>query len=132
MLCYCYVRGRSLPQRRLVLQWGGAFAWYEVDSHFGTVFLPVVRQGNGLVVSFHAVCGHGHPGTRGDRLQDGDVIHSLPITVMYLELPPIRGEARYPSEVVAALWEGFDKDRSVFRLYATPPPHLNKPNENHS
>jgi hypothetical protein len=60
-----------------------------VDSYFGPVFLPVINQGNGMVDSFHAVYGHSHPGTLGDRLQDGDVIHGLPITVVYLELLPV-------------------------------------------
>jgi hypothetical protein len=52
-----------------------------VDSYFGAVFLAVIHQGNGMVISFHAIYSHSHPGIRGGRLQDGDVIHGLTMAV---------------------------------------------------
>jgi hypothetical protein len=93
-------QARMFTQRRLVLQFGGVLAGGDMDSHLGRVFLLVIHQGNGIVFSFYAVYGHSHPGLRGGRLQNPDVIHRLPITVVYLEFLPIYREAGRETEFV--------------------------------
>jgi len=59
-------------------------------SYLDRVLLTVINKGNGLVVSLDAIDCHSHSAIRGARLQDGDVIDGLPISVVDLGCLPIR------------------------------------------
>lgn len=70
------------------------------DPHLGPVFLMVVNKRDGLIVLLNAIHAHAHLAILGRRLQDVDVVDSLPITVVHLEPCPIRREARRKSQFV--------------------------------
>lgn len=63
-------------------------------SYLDRMFLMVVNKGNRLVGLLDAIHGHTPLPTSGERLQNGDVVDRLPISVVHLERLPIRWEAR--------------------------------------
>jgi hypothetical protein len=45
----------------------------------------VVNKGNSLIVALNAIDCHMCPGLSGARLQDGDMVDSFPVSVVYLK-----------------------------------------------
>ena len=71
-----------------------------VYSHLDQVFLTVVNKRNCLDVLLNAINCHSHLAVPGTHLQDGDMVDSFPVSVMYLERLPIRREARHKAQFV--------------------------------
>ena len=68
--------------------------------HLDPMFLMVVNKRDGLVGFINAIHAHAHITIPGRRLQDRDVVDSLPIAVMHLEPLPIRREAGRETQFV--------------------------------
>lgn len=72
--------------------------------HINRVFLTVVNKGNSLVVLLNAVyCNSlltNHLIICGWSLPDGDMIDGFPISVVHLELLPLRREAWLEAQFV--------------------------------
>ena len=65
---------------------------FGVDSHLDRVFLMAVNKGKSLSVLLDAINGHTHLVGPRARLQDGDVVDSLPISIVNLERFPTHRE----------------------------------------
>jgi hypothetical protein len=78
--------GRALRSHLASFSWGAY-------PHLNEVPLSIVNKGNGFAVLLCPTDGHGCAASRGMYLQDGDVIQSLPKSVVNLERFPILGKA---------------------------------------